>query len=271
MRTIKLLIAYDGTDFCGWQRQGEVVSKNTVRTVQAVIESALEQMHKHPVALTGSGRTDSGVHAAGQVANFSTDIHRIEACRFVPALNGLLPRDIRILEAAETRADFHARFDARMRTYRYYFICGRQALPHESRYALQLWRGPRVELLNAYCRLLLGERDCSMFAASGDISKSRSRYISHAAFFPEGGRLVFEISANAFLWKMVRSVTGTFLHYEESGAPPQLLRDIIASGDRALAGATLPPQGLFLWKIDYTREMRYNKADNESKHNYPGA
>jgi tRNA pseudouridine38-40 synthase len=245
MRTIKLLVAYDGTDFCGWQRQAGQ------RTVQAVIETALEQMHRHYVTLTGSGRTDSGVHAVGQVANFRTDIETIKPDRFVPALNGLLPHDVRILEASETRADFHARFDARMRTYRYFFICGRQALPHESRYALQLWRNPRIDLLNAYCRLLPGERDCSIFAGAGDTSKSRNRYIFHTAFFTEGSRLVFEISANAFLWKMVRSIAGTFLHYEESGTPPDLMRDIIASGSRSRAGPTLPPQGLFLWKIDY--------------------
>ena len=155
MRTIKLLIAYDGTDFCGWQKQRSKAADDP-RTVQAVIEAALKQMHHHPVALTGSGRTDSGVHAAGQAAHFHTDIARIEPCRFTPALNGLLPPDVRILEASESSADFHARFDARMRTYRYFFICGRQALPHESRYALQLWRHPRIDLLNAYCRLLLG-------------------------------------------------------------------------------------------------------------------
>jgi tRNA pseudouridine38-40 synthase len=252
MRTIKLLIAYDGTDFCGWQRQAER------RTVQAAIEAALEQMHKHPVTLTGSGRTDSGVHAAGQAAHFRTDIENIQPGRFVPALNGLLPPDVRILESSETRPDFHARFDARTRTYRYFFICGRQALPHESRYALQLWRNPRIDLLNAYCRLLRGERDCSIFAASergeepGDASTSRSRYIYHTAFFMEGSRLVFEISANAFLWKMVRSIAGTFLHYEERDTPPELLRDIIASGSRSRAGPTLPPQGLFLWKVDFS-------------------
>ena len=247
MRTIKLLIAYDGTDFCGWQRQGDL------RTGQGIIEAALERMHRHPVALTGSGRTDSGVHAAGQGAHFRTDIESIQPERFVPALNGLLPQDVRILEASEALTDFHARFDARMRTYRYYFICGRRALPHESRYALQLWRTPRVDLLNAYCRLLPGERDCSIFAGAGDSSKTRSRYISHAAFFMEGSRLVFEISANAFLWKMVRSAAGTFLHYEERDTPPELLRDIIASGNRDLAGPTLPPHGLFLWKVEYYR------------------
>jgi tRNA pseudouridine38-40 synthase len=254
MRTIKLLLAYDGTDFCGWQsQQGQA---GPLRTVQGVIETALEKMHQCPVPLTGAGRTDSGVHAAGQVANFRTGIKSIKPDRFVPALNGFLPRDVRILEARETCPDFHARFDARMRTYRYHFICGRQLMPHEGRYALQLRRPPRIDLLNAYCRLLLGERDCSTFAAgiaAGD-NKSNSRYIFRASFFMEGPHLIFEISANAFLWKMVRSVTGTFLHYAENGTPPELMRDIIASGNRSLAGPTLPPQGLFLWKVDYYRE-----------------
>jgi tRNA pseudouridine38-40 synthase len=147
-----------------------------------------------------------------------------------------------------------------MRTYRYFFIHGRRALPHESRYALQLWHSPRMELLNAYCRLLPGERDCSIFAGAGGSSsplesssplRSCSRYIAHAAFLTDGSRLVFEISANAFLWKMVRSIAGTFLHYEERGTLPETLGEIIASGRRECAGPTLPPQGLFLWKVDY--------------------
>jgi tRNA pseudouridine38-40 synthase len=247
-RNIRLLVAYDGTDFSGWQRQDKG------RTVQGVIEEALGRMHGGQVTLTGSGRTDAGVHAAGQVANFYTNIHRINADRFVPALNGLLPRDARILEARETRPDFHARFDAAMRIYRYHFVCGRRLMPHENRYNLWLRRYPRLDLLNSYCCLLLGETDCSIFTGAGDQSKSRNRYISRAAFFVQGDRLVFEIGANAFLWKMVRSVAGTFLHYEERNTPPEQLRDIIASGNRSLAGPTLPPQGLFLWKIDYYRE-----------------
>jgi tRNA pseudouridine38-40 synthase len=254
-KNILLRIAYDGTDFSGWQRQGGTSARAAGRrTVQGVIEEALEKMHKEPVGLTGSGRTDAGVHAAGQGANFYTNINSINPARFVPALNGLLPRDVRILEARETRPGFHARFDARMRVYRYHFICGRYALPHESRYALQLWRMPGIELLNAYCHLLLGERDCSLFAGAGDASKSRSRYISKASFFVQGNQLIFEIGANAFLWKMARSVAGTFLHYEERDAPPEKLRDIIGSGDRSLAGPTLPPAGLFLWHIEYYRE-----------------
>jgi tRNA pseudouridine38-40 synthase len=244
-RNIKLLIAYDGTDFCGWQRQdGE-------RTVQGVIEEALEKMPGCPVNLAGSGRTDAGVHAAGQVANFFTNISSIAPERFTPALNSLLPRDVRILDSGETTAAFHARFSAVMRTYRYHFICRRPALPHEQRYSLHLDRFPDIELLNAYGRLLRGEKDCTIFAASGDTSKSKNRYTYNAAFFIEGDRLIFEISANAFLRKMVRSVAGTFLHYEEAATPSEKLRDIIASKERSLAGPTLPPQGLFLWKVEY--------------------
>ena len=144
MRNIRLLIAYDGTGFSGWQRQKRKISAGDSisaggsasrggpgrRTVQGELEAALEKIHKETVHLTGSGRTDAGVHAAGQTANFYTSISGMEAGRFVPALNGILSRDIRILEAREAAPDFHARFDAKARTYRYHFICGRPAYPH---------------------------------------------------------------------------------------------------------------------------------------------
>ena len=243
-RNIKLLIAYDGTDFCGWQRQRQA------RTVQGVIEDALFKIHGEHINLTGCGRTDAGVHAAGQTANFYTSIGSIPAERFAPALNSLLPKDARILEAREEKKEFHARFSAVKRTYRYQFIRG-GVLPHERRYNLPLFHQPRIGVLNAYGRLLLGETDCSIFAAAGDNSKSKNRYIYLSQFFMEGNRLVFEICANAFLRKMVRSIAGTFLHYEKSGEPVEKVREIIASGERALAGPTLPPQGLFLWNVEY--------------------
>jgi tRNA pseudouridine38-40 synthase len=271
-RNIRLLVSYDGTDFSGWQRQSEeshrlsslkqfcreqnCLPKKTskVRTVQGLIEDALEKIHGEKINLTGSGRTDAGVHAAGQVANFYTGIQSIQAERFVPALNSLLPQDVRILKAAVTLPDFHSRFDARMRTYRYQFMCGRPALPTENRYCLQLWRRPRIDVLNNYCRELLGELDCSIFASPQDTSKSRSRYISQACFFIQGDMLIFEIKANAFLWKMVRSITGTLLQFEEKGISVEEFKRRIAQGKRSLAGPTLPPKGLFLWKIDYYRE-----------------
>ncbi|MCL2763811.1 MAG: tRNA pseudouridine(38-40) synthase TruA [Treponema sp.] len=246
-RNIKLVIAYDGTDFCGWQRQGGTKA----RTVQGVIEEALEKLHGSFIKLTGSGRTDSGVHAKGQVANFYTNIESIPANRFASALNSSLPRDVRILESAEVPPEFHARFSACFRTYRYQFIYRRPSLPTENRYNLRLWHVPNLELLNAYGRLLLGETDCSIFAGAGDTSRSKTRYIYRAYFYAEKDSIIFEICANAFLKNMVRSVAGTFLHYEESAVPPCALKEIIASGKRSLAGPTLPPQGLFLWKIEF--------------------
>lgn len=243
-RNIKLIIAYDGTEFCGWQRQ------DNRRTVQGVIEDALEKMHGKPTALTGAGRTDAGVHAAGQTANFYTNINSMAEDRFVPALNSLLPRDVRILESREVSNDFHARFSAKARVYRYQFLC-RPPLPHERLYNVRLSHFPRIDLLNAYGRLLLGETDCSIFAAAGDTSKSKNRYVYRAYFYTENNTLIFEICANAFLRNMVRSVAGTFLRSEETGTKPEKLREIIASGERSQAGPTLPPHGLFLWKVEY--------------------
>jgi tRNA pseudouridine38-40 synthase len=178
----------------------------------------------------------------------------MDAERFVPALNSLLPQDVRILEARETRPDFHARFDARSRTYRYQCICGRAGLPHELRYALQLWRRPRLRVLNAYARQLLGERDCSLFAIPRDPGESRSRYISAAHFFVQGDTLIFEVTANAFLWKMVRSMVGTLLYYEEKDLSPDEFKTILESCRRSLAGPTAPPRGLFLRTVAYYRD-----------------
>ncbi|MCL1929447.1 MAG: tRNA pseudouridine(38-40) synthase TruA [Treponema sp.] len=244
-RNIRLIVAYDGTDFSGWQKQKKE------RTVQEELEKVLEKIHKHPVMVTGSGRTDAGVHAKAQSANFYTDISNMKADRFVPAMNSLLPKDIRIMNACETSNSFHARFDALSRTYRYFFIVKRQALPMEKRYAVQLWRPLNISLLNDYCRFLSGEFDCTIFATPGDKSKSRYRYIFNALFFAESNKIVFEIRANAFLWKMVRSVAGTLLFYEENGLSPDNFLKIISSGNRALAGPTLPPEGLFLWNVEY--------------------
>ncbi|MFA6506088.1 MAG: tRNA pseudouridine(38-40) synthase TruA [Treponemataceae bacterium] len=247
-RTIRLLLSYDGTDFSGWQRQ----ERN--RSVQGEIEHALGILHKKPVQLFGSGRTDSGVHAAGQVAHFHSPIASIPAEKYVVALNALLPRDIRILESRTASGDFHSRFDAKSRTYRYFLICGRPGLPHELRYAWQIWRRPQIDTLNSMAVALIGETDCSTFATPKDPSESRHRYISHARFQPEGDFLVFEIRANAFLWKMVRSIVGSLLYYEEKGFTPEDFDRAVAERNRLRAGPTAPPQGLFLWRIDYYRD-----------------
>ncbi|MCL2720911.1 MAG: tRNA pseudouridine(38-40) synthase TruA [Treponema sp.] len=256
-RNIKLTVAYDGTDFNGWQRQEH--KKKTERTVQGDIENALKKIHGKQVNLTGSGRTDSGVHAVGQIANFYTDMENIPAERFTQALNSYLTHDVRILNSCLADNNFHSRFSAKSRLYRYQFTCSSSgyssALPHENRYNLHLYRTPRLDLLNAYGRLLLGETDCALFACAKDSSllngRSSNRYIYRAYFYFEKDKLIFEICANSFLRNMVRSVAGTFLHYEEIETPPQKMREIIASGKRSLAGTTLPAHGLFLWHVEY--------------------
>jgi tRNA pseudouridine38-40 synthase len=244
-RGVKLTLAYDGTDFSGWQRQ------RSDRSVQGEVEKALERMHGHPVALTGSGRTDAGVHARAQVASFATDIDSIPINRFVPALNSLMPKDVRAAAAEEAPLGFNARFDARSRTYRYFMLPGGRALPHERLYAWELPRWPDLARLNAMASCLRGELDFSAFCVPRDKSLSRFRYLKGASFFMEGERLVFEISANAFLWRMVRSLVGSLVAFEAKGCPPGHFRAVLESKDRSLAGETAPARGLFLWRVEY--------------------
>ena len=249
MRNIKLTLSYDGTRFAGWQRQDR--KDRPVRTVQGELEKALFKIHKEPIPLTGSGRTDSGVHAVGQVANFYTDIASIPAPRFVQAINALLPQDVRVLASEEVNDAFNARFDARERTYRYFLHCGSQVPAHETPYCWPLFRRPDVRKLNEMASLLYGELDCTSFAAAGDKSPSKSRFLYGASFFPEGDKLIFEISANAFLWKMVRTLLGTLLELEKKGEGAAAFRRIIESRDRRAAGMSAPAKGLFLWNVRY--------------------
>lgn len=248
-RPIKLIISYDGTDFAGWQRQ-----KNA-RSVQEDIEKALEKMHGHPVRLTGAGRTDAGVHAMGQAAGFFTDIASIPAEKFLLALNKLLPRDIRILSACDASPDFHARFDASLRKYRYFIMCGERQDAFSQRYAWFVPHLPSITKLNAMASVIVGEHDFSAFASAKDISRSKSRFVRESSFWFEGRKLVYQVSANAFLWRMVRSLVGTMLFFQ-----PQVdtdeeassrMRAVLESLDRKQAGPTAPPQGLFLWNVEY--------------------
>lgn len=244
-RVIKIVVAYDGTDFCGWQRQPGS------RTVQQELESALAKMHGRPVPVVGAGRTDSGVHAAGQVAHFVTDIASIPAERFELALNGLMPRDVRVVRAADAHPDFHARFDARLRRYKYYIRVGPTQLPHLDRYAWHVFKRPDLARLNRMAACLRGEVDCEAFAAAKDPNENRFRYLHHAAFYAEGDAVVFDIAANAFLWRMVRSLVGTLVELDATGAPESAMRDILESRERGRAGVTAPANGLFLWNVEY--------------------
>ena len=253
-RNILLRISYDGTRFHGWQKQLQH-GKESFRTVQGEIERALALLHKHPVELFGSGRTDAGVHACGQAAHFFTDIARMKPESFIPALNSALPKDVRIMEATNVSDNLHARFSARSRTYRYFIHCGKTAFAHQLPYCWHIRREPDINLLNKMASVLSGELDCTTFSAAGDQSKSKSRYIYTAHFFTDREFLVFEIPANAFLWRMVRSITGTLLHYEQQNGTKEDFEAVLRSKDRRNAGETAPPQGLFLWSVEYPKQL----------------
>ncbi len=262
MRNILLTISYDGTDFCGWQRQDEGNIKNSFRTVQGEVELALEKLHKTPIVLYGSGRTDSGVHALAQAANFFSPIDSIPVSHYPEALNCFLPQDIRITDAKEVSKSFNARFSATSRVYRYYIV-PKKICASQNRFCWFVNYEPNLNRLNEYCKGLKGEIDCASFAASGDLSLSTNRYIENAHFFvqknfPDDSEvLVFEIEANAFLWKMVRTITGTLISLDKKNASLDSLQKIIEAKDRKKAGATAPAKGLFLYEIKFDGIRRH--------------
>jgi tRNA pseudouridine38-40 synthase len=245
LRRIALRIAYDGSAYAGWQIQARE------RSVQGSLEEALERMHGRRIPLTGAGRTDSGVHARGQVAHFDTDIPGIPGEKVAPALNRLLPPDIRILASREVPADFHARYRAVRREYRYYLLPRRIADPFQRPYCWARGDLPDPALLNRYAGPLTGRRDFTSFAAERDPSTSKVRLLESAAFYPEGPYTLFRVVGNAFLWRMVRTIVGTIVEQAVSGADPREMERIIAARNRAAAGATAPARGLFLHGVYY--------------------
>ncbi len=248
IRNIRLTLAYDGTEFSGWQVQSKQ------RTVQGVIEQALERMHGHPVRIRGAGRTDTGVHAIGQVANFASDLDSIQGERWSLALNSYLPPDVRVLDSREAQPDFCAKKSARLRVYAYYLLAAPIGPPHLRRYCWKILRRPGVEALNRLAAVFVGEHDFTTFATAGDPSRSKVRRVLSSCFHPEGTFLVYRIAATSFVWKMVRSLLGTMLEYEAEGRPPEALARALAARDRGLAGSSAPARGLFLERVVYDGE-----------------
>ncbi|MGP1459088.1 MAG: tRNA pseudouridine(38-40) synthase TruA [Treponema sp.] len=262
MRNVLLTLSYDGTDFCGWQRQDHADEKSRVRTVQEELEKALERLHNQKTRVYGSGRTDSGVHALGQAAHFFSPTASIPAKNYVRALNAFLPPDIRITDAADVPDDFSARTSATSRIYRYFITPRTNIDAFQARYSWLVPYEPDISRLNAMCACLKGELDCSSFCASGDQSLSMNRYIERAHFFEsssfpnENPLIVFEIEANAFLWNMVRAITGTLIGLDRTGKDVSEMQKILEAKDRRAAGETAPAHGLFLYKVRFDGERR---------------
>ncbi|RJR43026.1 MAG: tRNA pseudouridine(38-40) synthase TruA [Deltaproteobacteria bacterium] len=245
MRNIRLLLEYEGAAYHGWQRQKNALS------IQEVLETALAKLTGEALRVHGSGRTDAGVHARGQVANFHTTSH-IPLKAFYAGLNSLLPRDLAVLEAVEAPGDFHARKSARAKTYEYRILNRKESSPLNRRYAWLVRQTLNLEDMAQAAAMLLGEHDFSAFRASGGAPGHAVREVFNAAWQPEAeGHLRFSITATGFLRGMVRSLVGTMVEIGLGKRPPEDLAGLLKSGDRAGAGPTAPAQGLFLVEVLY--------------------
>jgi len=244
--TFKITLAYDGTDFVGWQRQAAGVS------VQGLVEEALAEFQAGDVPVAGAGRTDAGVHARGQVASF-TLARDIAPETLQRALNAKLPDTIRVLEAAIAPESFHARFDASAKTYRYRIVNAAVLSPFERRYALHVPEPLDVDAMAAAAQRLLGRHDFAVFQSVGTPVQSTEREIFDAAVSRSGDLVIVDVRANGFLRHMVRAITGTLLDVGRGRRNPAWIDQLLSSRDRSQAGQGVPAPGLYLMSVEYNR------------------
>lgn len=268
MTTFRITLAYDGTDFVGWQRQASGIS------VQGLIEGALRPLAGGDVAVAGAGRTDAGVHALGQVASFTID-RAVDAATLVRALNARLPPDVRVLTAGEALPTFHARFSARAKSYRYRIWNADVLNPFDRKYAWHLAGPLDVDAMARAAQAIEGEHDFAAFQASGSDAASTVRRITHcevrsgdcgltpdhgcpppifnqpAIRHPRSAMINFGITGTGFLRHMVRALVGSLVEVGRGRRPPEWIRTLIEGRDRTEAGPTAPAHGLFLVSVDY--------------------
>ena len=259
MRILKLTLAYDGTRFVGWQRQADGES------IQGLLENALARFEGVPVTVHGAGRTDAGVHALGQVASASVTFTH-PAATIVRALNAQLPEDIRVVDIADAAPDFHARFSARSKTYRYQIRAGTVGDPFTRAFVWQLPEALNVAAMTDAAAALVGRHDFAVFQSAGTEVASTVRTIFRSEFStaepserPDGFErserverlLVYEVAADGFLRHMVRAIVGTLVEIGRGWRSAESMAQLIEHGTRAQAGATAPPHGLFLVSVDY--------------------
>jgi len=244
LKNFKLTIEYDGGSFYGWQVQPGI------STIQNEIQKILRVMTRENIVIHGSGRTDAGVHALAQVANFHSKT-QISPLQFQIALNQMLPKGIVITECRYVDETFHARFSVIRKTYRYRILNRPLAMAVGRQYLWHIRHDLDLDAMQQAANLLIGEHNFKAFEGSGSPRASTVRRIDSALFTRDGDLIVFEISANGFLKFMVRNIVGTLVDVGKAKYTVDEFKTILISKDRQKGGATAPPQGLFLLNVEY--------------------
>jgi tRNA pseudouridine synthase A len=244
MKNILLTIEYDGKDFNGWQKQPNKLN------IQGEIERAIEEITGEKVDLIASGRTDAGVHALAQMANFKTN-SKLPVEKYPIALNTKLKKSIRIQKAEEVEENFHSRYHCKQKTYRYIINNSGQGSSIYRNLEYFIPNKLDVEKMQEAVKYFEGEHDFKAFKASGTSSKSSVRTIYKAKVEKQGERIIIELTGNGFLYNMVRIIAGTLVEVGLGKIKPEEISEIIEKKERANAGKTLPPQGLYLVKVEY--------------------
>lgn len=245
MRNIKLTIEYDGTRYQGWQRLGD-----SDKTIQGKIENILTQMTRTRIEIIGSGRTDAGTHARGQIANFKTD-SKMVLSEMIDFLNRYLPQDIVVKKAEEVPERFHARYNAKGKQYSYYVWNNTIPSAFERNYSFHYSEELNFELMNEACRKLTGTHDFIGFSSLKKTKKSTTRTIDELSIQKEGNLIHFTFVGNGFLHKMVRILMGTILEIGSGTMKLEVIDEVFESKIRSEAGMTVPAQGLFLDEVYY--------------------
>lgn len=247
---IKLLIAYDGTAYSGWQIQNLKGIGPDPISIQGELNKALKTFLGVPVKTVGAGRTDAGVHAEGQVVHFTSE-EPVDPYRLLRSLNGLLPDDIRVKEVEQVEDAFHALYSAKRKVYHYHLTLSQVQEPFSRRYAYHVRKKIDVELLRQAASWLVGTHDFTSFANHGGSHHHAVRTLYRVEVVEEKGGVRLEFEGNGFLYKMVRNLTGLLLEVASGKLPVQAMSSIFAAKDRRKAPRAVPPHGLFLVHVGY--------------------
>lgn len=244
MRKILMKIAYDGTNYAGFQTQANATG------IQDVIDSCLSKWLKEDIKTQGASRTDAGVHARGNFICFETEA-KMEAGKFALGLNTYLPEDIRAQGSQEVPADFHPRYTSTVKTYEYKILNRKFQDPVRGRDSFFYYGGLDADAMNVAANMLVGEHDFASFAASGFSSKTTIRTIYSSYVIKHDDLITFSITGNGFLYNMVRIIAGTLIEIGKGELKPEDIMKIMAARDRSAAGPTAPAKGLTLMEIEY--------------------